>query len=124
VGSTNTALQYDTYNGGGARPSDWVGYTFTSTRTFNRVVFQEGVGFPDGGTFTNGSLKVQVLNAGVWSDATGLVITPTYASLNGINFETYQLAFTSISGTGIRIFGTPAGSARFISVAELEIYGN
>ncbi len=124
VGGTNSNQQYDTWNGGGARASDWVGYTFTATKTFNRVVFEEGMQFTDGGSFTAGSLTVQVRSGGVWTTVTGLAITPAYPGLNTTNYETFTLTFAAATGDGIRIFGTPAGSSRFISVAELEVYGN
>jgi glucose/arabinose dehydrogenase len=124
VGSNNGSQQYDTYNGGGARASDWVGYTFTTSKTFNRLVFVEGMQFLDGGAFTAGSLTVQVRNGNTWTNVSGLVVTPTYPGLNTTNYETFTLTFTAATGTGIRIFGTPAGSAHFISIAELEVYGN
>jgi len=122
VGSTDYSLQYDTYNGGGARTNDWVGYTFTSAKLFNKLVFQEGGNFGDGGAFT--SLGVEVRNNGVWTNVAGVAVTPTYPGLNGVSYETFQLLFPAVSGDGIRISGTPAGSAHFVSIAELEVYGS
>jgi hypothetical protein len=121
VGSSNSAQQYDTYNGGGPRTSDWIGYTFTSTKQFNRVVFQEGRNFYDGGAFAN--LTVQVRIGGVWTDVTGLSSTPTYSGLNGVSFESFSMTFTPVSGDGIRVYGAPGGAAKFVSIAELEVYG-
>ncbi len=121
VGSTSSSLQYDTYAGGGARASDWIGYSFTSSYTWNRVVFQEGRQFGDGGWFT--TLTVEVRQAGNWVPVSNLQITPAYPAANGVTFETFQLAFSPIAGDAIRIIGAPGGTARFISVAELEVYG-
>ena len=123
VGSTSSLLQYDTYDGANTALVDWIGYQFTSPQTFNKVVFQEGKHFPDGGWFT--TLTVQVLQAGSWVNVTNLSITPVYPGVNNnVSYETYTLQFTSISGDAIRIYGDAGGSAHFISVGELEVYGN
>src|SRR5690606_36011257 len=48
--------------------------------------------------------------------------TPAYPNANnGTTYETYNMQFTPISGTAIRIFGEPGGNADFISVGELEV---
>ncbi len=120
VGSSTPSQQYDSWDGNNAATEDWVGYTFSTARTFTRVVFQEGMHFFDGGWFT--SLRVQVRQNGTWVNVSGLTTTPAYPGNNGVNYETFTLAFTPISGDGIRIYGVPGGSAQFISVAELEVY--
>jgi hypothetical protein len=122
VGSSDRTLQYDTYNGGGARTFDWIGYQFSTQHTFSSVVFQEGMQFSDGGWFT--SLGVQVRVGGQWVDVQSLQSTPSYAGANGINYETYELSFAPILGDGIRIAGVPGGSAHYISVAELRVFNN
>jgi glucose/arabinose dehydrogenase len=120
-GSAVNAQQYDTYAGGGARAFDWIGYTFPSLYSFTKLVFEEGMQFPDGGWLTNPT--VQVLQNGTWNAVSGLVSTPTYAGANGTSYDTYALTFDPTTGTGIRIYGAPGGSAAFISVGELEVYG-
>ena len=52
VGSGDPARQYDSWDGGNSATEDWVGYTFATPQTFERVVFQEGMHFWDGGWFT------------------------------------------------------------------------
>jgi cysteine-rich repeat protein len=121
VGNTDSTRQYDTWDGINTAPEDWIGYTYATPQTFSRVVFQEGKNFGDGGWFD--TLKVQVRQAGVWVDVTGLVSTPTYPPNDGINYETYTLNFAPIAGDGVRLDGAPGGSDDFISVGELEIYG-
>jgi hypothetical protein len=122
VGSTDSTQQYDTWDGANTAPDDWIGYEYGTTQTFNRVVFQEGMHFFDGGWFT--TLKVQVRQGTNWVDVTNLSITPAYPGINdGTNYQTYTLRFAATSGNGIRIFGTPGGSAAFISVGELHVYG-
>ncbi len=122
VGSGDSRRQYDSYDGNNAAADDWVGYTFASPQTFTRVVFQEGLHFWDGGWFLN--LTVQVRNGGVWGPVQNLVTTPAYAGKNALNYETFTLNFNPIQGDGIRIYGAPGGSAGFISVGELEVFGS
>ncbi|CDS52857.1 hypothetical protein [Polaromonas sp. CG9_12] len=122
VGNTNSALQYDTFDGYNTALDDWIGYQYTSAQSFNRVVFQEGRHFSDGGWFKN--LTVQVRQAGTWVNVSGLSSTPAYPGTNnGVTYETYTLQFAPISGEAIRIYGAPGGSNAFISVAELQVYG-
>ncbi len=120
-GSTNSAQQYDTYNGTG-RTADWIGYTFTKPYKFDHVVFEEGMQFNTTGCFK--SLKVQARQPGTntWVDAAGLTSAPAYAGCNAVNYETFTLSFTAITADGIRIYGEP-GNSGFISVGELEAYG-
>ncbi len=122
VTATSPQRHYDTYDGDAPAATDWIGYTFGADQLFGRVVFQEGLAFGDGGFFD--TLGVQVRQGGVWVDVPNVIITPPYAGNNGVNFETYELAFTPIAGDGIRIFGNPGGSADFITVAELEVFAS
>ncbi len=122
VGSTNYALQYDTYNGGGARPEDWIGYSYTTNYSFNKLVFQEGGNFSDGGAFT--TLQVQVRQGTTWVNVPNVTVVPAYSGANGVSFETFTFGFPGIVGNGIRIDGAPAGSAHFISVGELRVFGD
>ena len=121
VGSGDPTTQYDSWDGNNFAPDDWVGYTFTAPHTFDRVVFQEGMHFGDGGWFN--TLTVQVRQSGTWVNVSGLAISPPYPGNNGISFESFTMTFTPIQGDGIRIYGAPGGSAAFISVGELEVYG-
>ena len=116
-------LHYGTYDGANTALVDWIGYQFTTPQTFNKVVFQEGRHFSDGGWFT--TMTVQVRQAGAWVNVTNLSITPIYqGSNNNVSYETYTLQFASISGDAIRIYGDSGDNADFISVGELEVYGN
>ncbi len=122
VGTIDSLRQFDTWNGANVATEDWIGYAFPSQYSFNRVVFQEGMHFFDGGWFD--TLTVQVRQGGTWVGVTGFLSTPAYAGNNGITYETYELTFDPAVGDAIRIFGAPGGSADFISVAELEVYGD
>jgi hypothetical protein len=120
VGNGSSARQYDSWDGNNSATEDWVGYTFPSPHTFDRVVFQEGLHFWDGGWFT--TLTVQVRQNGQWVGVSSLAITPAYAGNNGVSYETYTLTFNPIQGDAIRLYGAPGGSAAFISVGELEVF--
>jgi hypothetical protein len=41
-----------------------------------------------------------------------------------VNFESYSITFGAVTGDGIRIAGSPGGSATFVSVAELRVFGS
>ena len=121
VGTNDSSRQYDTYSGGAVSTDDWIGYQYPATQTFSKVVFQEGMNFVDGGWFNN--LSVQVRQSGTWVNVSNLTSTPTYPPNNGISYETYTLTFSQISGDAIRIDGAPGGSAYFVSLGELLVYG-
>jgi hypothetical protein len=121
VGTRDSSRQYDTYHGGGVSTDEWIGYQYPGPQTFSKVVFQEGMNFVDGGWFNN--LNVQVRQSGTWVNVSNLTSTPAYPANDNVNYETYTLQFTPTSGDAIRIDGAPGGSAYFISVGELQVYG-
>ena len=102
AGTSSSSRQYDSWDGANSASEDWVGYTFSGTRTFTRVVFQEGMHFWDGGWFL--SLTVQVRQNGTWVNVQGLSTSPAYAGNNGVTYQTYTLSFTQITGDAIRIY--------------------
>jgi hypothetical protein len=99
----------------------YVGYRFRDVYTFARLVFQEGALLADGGFFD--SLNVEVRSDGRWVPVNGLRGRPGYAGSNGASWETFVFDFEPAAGQGIRLVGRPGGVARFISVAELEVWG-
>jgi len=122
LGSTALLRQYDTWDGDNIASEDWIGYQYSSTQTFSRVVFQEGMHFGDGGWFK--TVTVQVRQNGVWKTVTGLQTVPLYPATNdGQSHETYTFDFNAVSGDGIRLHGAPGGSDAYISVGELEVFG-
>lgn len=121
-GSSNPNDQYDTYNGGGIRLVDWIGYTYSAIQSFGSIILQEGIHASEGGFFA-GSPRVEVRVGAQWIEVQGLVITPAYSAGSVSNFAMYTLSFNAISGDGIRVAGTPGGTARYLSVAELRVMG-
>ncbi|MGQ9590869.1 MAG: PKD domain-containing protein [Planctomycetota bacterium] len=125
----DSQLQYDTWDGANLAEEDWIGYTFGCQYRFAQLVFQEGKHFFDGGYFDPPeSLVVQIHNPATdsWVDAPGDWEPPyqgQYTDMEIRNFETFVWNIDPpTQGDGIRIYGTPGGSADFISVAELEVY--
>ncbi len=121
VGTKDPTRQYDTYHGGSPSTDMWIGYQYAATKTFTKLVYQEGESFSDGGWFT--SATVQVLQNGSWVAVSNPVATPSYLPHDGKGFVTYSFTFTPIAGTAIRIDGPPGGSAYFTSVGELQVFG-
>lgn len=119
-GSTDSFQQYDTYTGVTSRANDWIGYTFSSVQTFGSVVFETGMQFNNGGWFS--SVAVQVRQNSTWVNVSGSVISPTFGAHDGINYKTYTFNFPAVVGDGIRIYGVPGGTNKFISVGELRVY--
>ena len=50
-------------------------------------------------------------------------MNPSYAGPALPNFQHYGISFDRTSGEGIRLAGRPGGSATYISVAELRVFG-
>jgi hypothetical protein len=59
----------------------------------------------------------------VWTTVTQLASTPPYPRANGVHYETFELTFVPLAGDAIRVAGAPGGTARFISIGELRVWG-
>ncbi|MBO5006077.1 MAG: ADP-ribosylglycohydrolase family protein, partial [Clostridia bacterium] len=122
VSDSNSALQYDTYDGGKAKDSVYAGLEFSGTYTVSALEFTEGKHFNDGGWFAEVP-TVEVLVNGVWK---AVEATSSYPSNNtkaghGNNFDKYVFTLKqSVACQGIRLNGKPGGSAYFISVGEFN----
>lgn len=122
IADFSSALQYDTYDGGKARDSVYVGLQFDKAYTLERLDFTEGLHFHDGGWFV-GQPQVEVLVDGVWKSIRSTISsaypTGSVQADFGNPFETYVFTFEKpISCEGVRLVGKPGGSAYFISVGE------
>lgn len=121
VGNEDSSRQFDTFHEGDQGHTDWAGYTFSSSVEISKVIFQEGREFYDGGWFD--AFSLQVFDGAAWADLASVNISPVYAGANGLGYETYELTFAPVTVMGVRLFGVPGGSARFISVGELRVLG-
>lgn len=121
--NSNTAAVYDSYSGALSNEF-YIGYAFKEELYFSKVAFQEGGVFNNGGWFCENP-KIQVRKNGVWKD---VVMTgdPGYnasAEGDGVGFDIFIFKFEKVDGDAIRIIGNPGGTAKFVSVAGLEVYG-
>lgn len=117
----NTSASEDSWDGT-LKDADRWGITWSKPYNLDRVVYTTGTMFPDGGWFASG-LTVQVRNNFVWTPVTGLTINPAYPyDANAGPFRRFTLTFANTSGDGLRIVGSPGGSAHFTSISELEVY--
>jgi hypothetical protein len=111
----------DSWNGE-AKTEDYWGYTWSRAYRMNKVVYTTGTMFgTDGGWFND--VRVQVRQNFEWVDVANLRSIPVYPNDQsaGTN-QTYTFMFQETWGDGVRIIGTPGGTATFTSFAELEVY--
>jgi hypothetical protein len=101
---------------------DWWGYTWPHAYNINQVTYTTGSMFPSGGWYQS-DLTVQVRQNFQWIDVGSVAITPAYPySSSAGSQQTYNLSFPATWGDGVRITGTPGGSAYFTSITQLGIY--
>ena len=124
------AMQYDTYILGdphGNPPrTQYFGYVFREARTVSGLRFTDGNHFANGGWFEGGAPQVQVLRGGAWETVPATVSPPYPRGEKRSDFPdpyaTYSFDFDRPVGClGVRLFGLAGGSARFISVCELDV---
>ena len=100
-------------------PEDWVGYAFGQNHLLHQLVFQEGAEFSDqGGWFED--LTVDVRVSGIWTEVSGLSVSPPFGAQNGVFYEIYELLFDPILGDAVRVRGLAGGTDAFVSVGELR----
>ncbi len=119
--------QYDSYTGGG-RGYFYMGYSFKEMITFDKLIFQEGDTWHDGGWFSDGDIKVQVRTAMGWKDVElvapiGYPMSDLRADF-GQSCEIYIFDFKPIAGNAIRLFGMTGGTSNFVSISQIEVYAN
>lgn len=130
----NLKQQYDTFLGFDANGNlidktyeDFFGYTFDREYAFKKLKWQEGGHWQGGGWFANGSLRVEVKRGDEWVSV-DFTLDKEYPDANDVSAfgqfgEWYTFTLKNAEkGTGIRIIGTPGGSQKLVSCAELEVY--
>lgn len=105
------------------KQTDWWGYRWPQPYTFDEVVYQTGGLFSDGGWFAS-NLQVEVLQNDQWVTMPGnVLVTPTYPYSSAAGAQaTYTFDFPFVTGTGVRIVGTPGGASHFSSIGQLGVY--
>ncbi|MGA2806680.1 MAG: DUF4185 domain-containing protein [Terracidiphilus sp.] len=101
---------------------DWWGYTWPQPYNINQVTYTTGTMFSNGGWYAS-DLSVQVRQNFQWVDVPGVTVTPTYPySSQAGSMTTYTFNFPVTWGDGVRITGTPGGTAYFTSISRLGVY--
>ena len=104
------------------KTTDWWGYTWPRVYSINRVVYETGMMFPDGGWY-KAKLRVQVRQNFRWVDVNGATVTPTYPNSNQAGaFTNYTFNLPNTWGDGVRIIGRPGGTSYFTSISTLAVY--
>lgn len=107
---------------GELKSTDWWGYTWPGTRTFNEVTFTTGTPQPDGGWFITRPV-VQYRVDGEWRDVPVQGYTqPFTPGAAAGDHASYTVQFPSVTGDGIRIVGVPGGDHTYSSMAEIAVH--
>lgn len=119
--------QYDSYIPNTPDGDFYMGYEFGVSQSFQKIIFQEGCHWTDGGWFANG-VKVQVRVNDVWTDVT-LTNNPNYPvsdlkADHGSDCEIYIFEFEKIQGDAIRLVGLAGGTGNFVSVSQIAVYAD
>lgn len=106
-----------------SKQTDWWGYLWPQPYTFDEVVYQTGAMASNGGWFA-GNLQVQVLQNGQWVPVPqNVYVTPAYPYSSAAQSQaSYTFDFQPVAGSGVRILGTPGGTAYFTSISQLGVY--
>ena len=124
------SMQYDTYKVldpvKNPDMAGYIGYMYREDVTVSKVIFSEGGHFGNGGWFKNGSLKVQVLIDGKWTDVE-YSSDKQYPDSDsraafGDPYETFTFTLNkAVKCEGVRLYGLSGGDACFFSVSELVV---
>jgi len=109
------------------KEEDFWGYLWSEPVFLNHIVYFTGNVLGNGGWFTD--LRVQYTEDGsTWNDVPIVRVFPEYDFTDdpaGRKPSTrHDIVIPTVRGTGIRIYGTPGGTAYFTSIAELEVFGS
>lgn len=126
--NTNNRLQFDTYNASTKiNTLEYIGYTFDAPYKIDRMIYQSGMVWSNGGWFAFG-FEVEALIHGEWISLEDVSVTPEYPDSNtGSDFksyETYTIELDGIVCEGIRLLGLAGGAKNFISCTEMTLVGD
>ncbi len=111
---------------GNAKNEDYWGYQWSSALYMDQVTYFTGDMFGDGGWFTD--LRVQYTKDGTTWINVPTQIVPEYdfsdQRAGKQAYARYDLFIPVLRGVGLRVHGTPGGTATFTSISELEVYGD
>ena len=126
AGENNGKVQYDTFAYNYTDHEEYFGYIFRGAEKVTAVEFTDGAHFDNGGWFKNGTLRLEILVDGEWTEC-GYTVTPDYPdsdlqSAFGASFRTYTFTLdTPTECGGVRLIGLAGGSVHFTSISELQV---
>ncbi len=113
-------------SGTAAETEDFWGYLWAGDIYIDHVTYFTGAIAANGGWFTD--LRVQVTQDGTAWINVPTVIVPDYDFTDQQSgkqpFTRYDMYIPTLYGVGVRVAGTPGGTATFTSIAELEVYAD
>ena len=126
VKGSGGSQQYDTYAGARPDTAEYFGYIYKEKVTVTGIEYTEGAHSKDGGWFKNGTLKVEALIGGVWTEVASNVASvypngDTQAAF-GKGYETFNITLnTPVECEGIRLAGVAGGTSGWVGVSELTV---
>ena len=126
VKGTGGSQQYDTYAGVRPDTAEYFGYIYREKVTVTGIEYTEGAHSTDGGWFKNGTLKVEALINGVWtevaSNAASIYPNGDKLSVFGGGYETFNITLDApVECEGIRLAGVAGGTSGWVGVSELTV---
>jgi len=131
--SNNGVLPFDTYVSTMTDPrTDGYELHFDREVLFQKLLLHEGdirakvntdpgATEPYGGYFLSETLVVEVLQDGVWVEASNLAFSEAFEALKF--FQSIELTFDGIQGEAIRVVGSAGGTIPYTSFTEIEAFG-
>lgn len=98
---------------------EW-GVTWPQPVTISEIVLTPGPVADAGGWF-EGAPAVEVRQDGEWVALDGVEVSPAYPAEGPPDGERYTFAFDAVTVDGVRLAGTPGGTATYTTVAALEV---
>jgi hypothetical protein len=128
AGMNNKVIQDENNDSwdGNYKEEDYWGYLWPENMYIGHVTYFTGNMFGDGGWFTH--LTVQYTKDGTsWIDVPTQIV-PDYdfsdQRSGKSSYARYDMHIPALYGMGVRIAGTPGGSATFTSIAELQVFAD
>jgi len=98
---------------------EW-GVVWPQPVTIDQVVLTPGPTDDDGGWF-EGAPALEVRQDGAWVPLAGVRVSPAYPEAGPGDADRYTFSFDVVTVDGVRLAGAPGGSARYTTVAALEV---
>ncbi len=128
TGMNNEVIEDDNNDSwdGSYKAEDYWGYLWPQPVYIDAVTYFTGNMFGDGGWFLD--LKVQYTKDGTTWINVPTAIRPDYdftdQQAGKKAYTRYEMDIPTVYGMGVRVYGTPGGTATFTSISELEMFAD